>query len=129
MDAGSIPTVTLPAGAPWWAYLLATLAPVAATGLYVLHKHLERSITKPAEVTCAECTGARADIAALRADVAGRFERLHAATRQIADLQHADSKVLESVAEKADEQARQLASIDKTVTLIDRDSFRREPTR
>jgi flavin-dependent dehydrogenase len=49
--------------------------------------------------------------------------------RQIADLQHADSKVLESVAEKADEQARQLASIDKTVTLIDRDSFRREPTR
>ncbi len=123
LDASNIPTVTIPAGAPPWAYALATIAPMVVTGLWVLHKHLERT-AKPAEGVATS-----AELATLRAELGQRFDRLHAAARQIADLQHADSKVLEAVSEKADKHSQALAAVDKIVTLIDRDSFRREPTR
>lgn len=136
LDAGApaLPTVTIPPGAPWWAYVLGTVAPVALWGLWVLHKHLEREAearerTATHEVRCADCTAARADVAALRAEIGAALQKQHAGIKQITELQMADSKVLEGLADSVTEHGKQLTAIDKTVTLIDRDSFRREPTR
>lgn len=142
VDAASppaIPTVTLPPGAPWGVYALSIAAPVVVYVLWLFRHAIarigERESTPKAD-PCVDCAAARAetvaarqDIAAMRAEVAAAVQKVHGTLRQVADLQAADSKVLEGVSESATEHGKQLTAIDKTVTLIDRDSFRREPTR
>lgn len=128
LDAPSMPTVTLPPGAPWALYAEAMAVPVVVYALWVF-RHALRRLGHPAEVQCADCAAARTDVSAMRAETAATLSKLHAATRQIADLQHADSQVLEGVAEGVKEGTRTLGEVKTTVTLIDRDSFRREPTR
>lgn len=147
VDAASpptLPTVTLPSGAPWGVYALSIAAPVVVYVLWLFRHAIERlgerepaaAPAASAHGVCADCTATRAeavmirqDVAALRAEVGAAHQKMHSTLRQIADLQAADSKVLEGVSESATEHGKQLTAIDKTVTLIDRDSFRREPTR
>lgn len=128
----SIPTVTLPPGAPWGVYALSIAAPVVVYVLWLFRHSIarlgEREPLLKAD-PCVDCAAARAEVVASRAESAAALQKLHAAARQIADLQHADSKVLEGIADTLKEQGRVVGEIKTTVTLIDRDSFRREPTR